>query len=363
MPIKATEVWQDEKPGNIDVGLAVVFAVVAAFLAQSWLRSQVGEPVEQTVIIQEAPRAPETTIVVARQPLFYGNELTRQNVREIPWLADDLPSGTFQKIDDLFVDGQTRVVLRTMEQNEPVLDSKISGDDRAATMSAIIPLQMRAITIRSNDIIGVAGYIIPGDRVDMMLTRTGSSGKPETTVLLQNVQILGIAQQASEDEQEPRVVRSLTIAVTPAQAPKIVLAYTVGSLTLSLRNRGDADPSKTTRVTVADLGIGEVFRPRGPAGTGTRTVAAAVTTAPRRRGASVAVTRGLAVFKYTVQREKFEPLAPTQLVPTASDGVRGGAQSGSSAATPGTAAKPPVAAAEPQEEAPAPLLPPDRVNF
>jgi len=239
-----------------------------------------------------------------------------------------------------------------------VLDSKISGDDRAATMSAIIPLQMRAITIRSNDIIGVAGYIIPGDRVDMMLTRENSSGKPEVTVLLQNVQILGIDQQASEDEQEPRVVRSLTIAVTPAQAPKIVLAYTVGGLTLSLRNRGDADPSKTTRVTVADLGIGEVFRPAGPAGT--RTAAASVaTTAPRRRGASVAVTRGLAVFKYTVQREKFEPLAPTQLAPTASDGVpAGGANDGATTET-----KPPVVAAQPQEEAPAPLLPPDRVNF
>ena len=345
------------------LGLAVVFAVVAAFLAQSWLRSQVGTPVEQTVIVQEAPKAPETTIVVARQPLFYGNELTRQNVREIPWLADDLPAGTFQKVDDLFTDDQTRVVLRTMEQNEPVLNSKISGDDRAATMSAIIPLNMRAITIRSNDIVGVAGYIIPGDRVDMMLTREGSSGKPETTVLLQNVQILGIDQQASEDQQEPRVVRSLTIAVTPAQAPKIVLAYTVGKLTMSLRNRGDADPSRATRVTVADLGIGEVFRPNA---TGTRTAAASSVpvTSPRRRGASVAVSRGLAVFKYTVQREKFEPLSPTQLVPTASDGVATGGQGDNTAATaPAAESKPPVAAAEPQEEAPAPLLPPDRVNF
>lgn len=342
------------------LGLAIVFAVVAAFLAQSWLRSQVGSPTEQTVIIQEAPKPPETTIVVARQPLFYGNELTRQNVREIPWLADDLPTGTFEKIDDLFVDDQTRVVLRTMEQNEPVLDTKISGDDRAATMSAIIPLKMRAITIRVNDIVGVAGYIIPGDRVDMMLTREGSSKKTETSLLLQNVQILGIAQQVSEDQQEPRVVRSVTIAVTPSQAQKIVLAYNVGSLTLALRNRGDADPSRATRVTIADLGIGEAFRPAGSGSS--RTVLAGPASTPRRRGASIAVARGLKVFKYTVQREKFEPLAPTQLAPSLNDSVRQGAQD-DTAAVPAAETKPPVASAEPQEDAPAPLLPPDRVNF
>lgn len=335
------------------LGLAVVFAVVAAFLAQNWLRSQVNTN-PAPVVVQEAPKAPETTIVVARQPLFYGNELTRQNVREIPWLADDLPAGTFQKVDDLFKDQQSRIVLRTMEQNEPVLESKISGDDRAATMSAIIPLKMRAITIRVNDIVGVAGFIIPGDRVDMLLTREGSGQKLETTLMLQNVQILGIDQQASEDQQEPRVVRSVTIAVTPAQAQKTVLASAVGKITLALRNRGDADPARATRITLADLGIGEAFRPGGTSGA----LAAGPAPAPRRRGASVAVARGLKVFKYTVQREKFEPLSPTQLTPTESSRV---AEDDSVP----EGAEPPVASAENegQEEAPAPLLPPDRVNF
>lgn len=307
------------------LGLAVVFAIVAAFLAQSWLRSQVGTPSEPTVIVQEAPKAPETTIVVARQPLFYGNELTRQNVREIPWLANDLPAGTFQKIDDLFVDDQTRIVLRTMEQNEPVLESKISGNDLAATMSAIIPIGMRAITIGSSEIKGVAGHIIPNDRVDMILSRE-KNGKLETTIFLQNVQILSIAQQVAEDPKEPRVVRSYTIAVTPSQAPKIILAYSVGSLTLALRNRGDADPTRATRVTLADLGIGEAFRPAGTgtAGTGSRSVATASVATSRRRGPTVSVSRGLKVFKYEVQREKFEPLTPTQLAPSASDGTGGG---------------------------------------
>jgi pilus assembly protein CpaB len=332
------------------LGLAVVFAVVAAFLAQSWLRGQVGNAVAP-VIVQEAPKAPETTIVVARQPLFYGNELTRQNVREIPWLADDLPTGTFQKIEDLFVDDQQRIVLRTMEQNEPVLDSKISGDDRAATLSAVIPLKMRAITIRVNDILGVAGFIIPGDRVDMLLTREGSNQKLETTLMLQNVQILGIDQQASEDQDDPRVVRAITIAVTPAQAQKTVLASSVGTISLALRNRGDADPAGATRITLADLGIGEAFRP-----TGSTTRPAAT---PRRRGASIDVARGLKVFKYTVQREKFEPLTPSQLAPSANDDGLAGAQDDAAAGP----AKSPVASAEPQDDAPAPLLPPDRVNF
>jgi pilus assembly protein CpaB len=211
---------------------------------------------------------------------------------------------------------------------------------------------MRAITIRVNDILGVAGFIIPGDRVDMLLTREGSSKKLETTLMLQNVQILGIDQQASEDQNEPRVVRAVTIAVTPAQAQKTVLAAAVGKISLALRNRGDADPARATRITLADLGIGEAFRPAGSTGPAPL---------PRRRGASVAVARGLKVFKYTVQREKFEPLAPTQLTPSA--GGSGSTEQPSGTATTATGAKPPVAAADSQEEAPAPLLPPDRVNF
>lgn len=342
------------------LGLAVVFAVVAAFLAQSWLRSQVSN-VAAPVVVQQAPKAPETTIVVARQPLFYGNELTRQNVREIPWLANELPTGTFRTVDELFADQPTRIVLRTMEQNEPVLESKISGDNRAATMSAVIPLKMRAITIRVNDIVGVAGFIIPGDRVDMLLTRSpseGGRGKLETTMLLQNVQILGIDQIASEDQDKPRVVRAITIAVTPTQAQKVVLATSVGSLTLALRNRGDADPAQATRITLADLGIGEAFR---PAGSGTTIAGPAPS--PRRRGTQVAVARGLAVVKYTVEREKFEPLSPTQLAPSLSSSGASTGEKKDDSASEKSDGKAPVAETEQKDATPAPLLPPDRVNF
>ncbi len=215
---------------------------------------------------------------------------------------------------------------------------------------------MRAITIRVNDITGVAGYIIPGDRIDMLLTRESTnSKKPETTLMLQNVQVLGIDQQASEDQQEPRVVRSLTLAVTPAQAQKTVLASAVGQLTMALRNRGDADPARATRVTLADLGIGEAFRPTSSGGI------ASVPATPRRRGYQVAVTRGLAVQRYTVKREEFEPLTPTQLAPSlnSSDVI---AQPGGIPApsAPADSENEPASA---EEEAPVPLLPPDRVNF
>lgn len=332
--------------------LAVVFAIAAAFLGQSWLRSQVRGVAP--VIVQEAPKAAETTIVVARRPLFYGNELTRQNVREIPWLADDLPTGTFETVEELFRDKQQRIVLRTMEQNEPVLDSKVSGDDRAATLSAVIPLQMRAITIRVNDILGVAGFITPGDRVDMLLTREGSAKKLETTLMLQNVQILGIDQQASEDKNEPRVVRAVTIAVTPAQAQKTVLAASVGTISLALRNRGDADPARATRITLSDLGIGEAFRPSGSVGPAPT---------PRRRGASIDVARGLKVFKYTVEREKFEPLAPTVLAPSLKSNNAPKDNGQTTAAAAESAPARTEAQADPAAQTPAPLLPPDRVNF
>ena len=329
------------------LGVAIVFALIAAFVAQNWLRGQVQRRPQQVVVKQELPK---TTIVVASQPLFYGAELTRQNTAEIPWLADKLPAGAFKTKDDLFKDQGSRIVLRTIETNEAILDSKVSGDKNAAMLSAIIEKSMRAITLRVNDVLGVAGFVIPGDHVDLLLTREAESGRPETTLLLQNVEVLGIDQQASEDKTKPQVVRAVTVEVTPYQAQKVALGARVGTVSLALRNRGDVAATRATQVTLADLGIGEALQPVSDAASAMRS-----DTAPRApsRKASIQVTRGLKVFKYSVERERFRPedtgpaatggprvLTPQPSAPEAAKPAEEAGQKPAPAGVPGASAAP-----------------------
>jgi pilus assembly protein CpaB len=330
--------------------LAMVFAAGAVVLAQSWLRGQVQQP--QQIVVKQEPEPPRATIVVARRALHYGAELTRQNVRELPWVGDRLPAGAFGSVNELFADGEKRIVLRTIEENEAVLKSRVSGDGRAATLSAVISQQMRAVTIRVNDVLGVAGFVIPGDRVDLMLTRDADNNRPETTMLLQNVQVLGIDQQASEDQNQPRVVRAVTLEVTPLQAQKITLGAQVGMISLALRNRGDALAAAATRVVLADLGVGEAMQPA----VDRISVAAPTGSAGPSNTASIQVTRGLRVFRYSVQRDDPAAGPPTRLLPAPEPAAA--TQEGKT-----DGAGEPRREDAPTSSGPTSLLPSDRVNF
>jgi pilus assembly protein CpaB len=116
---------------------------------------------------------------------------------------------------------------------------------------------MRAVTIRVNDVNGVAGFVLPGDRVDVLLTREENQASrtknPITDILLQNVKVLGIDQKANDNEEQPKVVRAVTLEVEPFDAQKLALAVTVGSLALALRHEANADADYTRTVRVSDL--------------------------------------------------------------------------------------------------------------
>ncbi|MCK5275102.1 MAG: Flp pilus assembly protein CpaB, partial [Alphaproteobacteria bacterium] len=150
-----------------------------------------------------------------------------------------------------------RVVLRSIQTNEPVLNSKLSGAGGKATLSTILDKEMRAVTIRVNDVNGVAGFVLPGDRVDVLLTREENQASrnknPITDFLLQNIKVLGIDQKANDDEDKPKVARAVTLEVEPFDAQKLALATTVGSLSLALRHEANADADYTRTVRVSDL--------------------------------------------------------------------------------------------------------------
>mgnify|MGYP001566911383 CR=1 FL=1 len=204
-------------------------------------------------------------IVVAARDLPFGTSVIRDYVRYAQWPADSVPEGAFTDMDTLLVDkegkGGNRVVLRAFFSGEPVLQQKVSGFGDKATLSRKISDDMRAYSIRVNDVSGVAGFLLPGDRVDIMITRSMTGRVNDnlvTDVILQSIEILGIDQQTNESLEKPVLARTITVEVTTDQAQKLALAQQVGTLSMTLRSNANNEQEKTGRISTGDLTAGVV---------------------------------------------------------------------------------------------------------
>ena len=227
--------------------IALVFGTLAAFLVRGLIQGMAGDGAS-------AGR----TIVVARAPIAYGLPLGPDNLREIPWRAADAPEGSFARVADLLKDGR-RLALATLQRGEPVLGAKITGPGQRASLSTQLDDGMRAVTVRVDEVRGVAGFVLPGDRVDVILTRGETSGQDANAfadVLLQNTKVLAV-DQIAEGQEKPTVARAVTLELGAQQAQKVVLAQGIGRLSLVLRQANAADDGASARVTVGDLGAGE----------------------------------------------------------------------------------------------------------
>jgi pilus assembly protein CpaB len=233
------------------IGFAVVFGLLAVFIAQVWLNNQASMQAKN----YEANKKPMTTrtIVVAKEPLRFGTELSAAMLQEVPWPAESLPSGAFTEIKDMLSGGR-RVVLSAIEANEPVLALKITGAGQRATLSALVKPGMKAVTIRVNDVEGVGGFVLPGDHVDVVLTRQIDKGSATTEIVLQNTKVLAVDQSADERTFKASVAKSVTLEVDTVEAQKVWLASSVGSLSLLLRKAGETAQAKTRKITLNDLG-------------------------------------------------------------------------------------------------------------
>ncbi len=138
------------------------------------------------------------------------------------------------------MNGGKRIALTAIEPNEPVLSSKITGPGQRATLSAMLRDGLKAATVRVNDIDGVGGFVLPGDHVDVSLTRQVDKANASTEVVLQNVRVLAIDQLADERLDKPSVVKAVTLEVDTVAAQKLSLAASVGTLSLMLRKAGEA---------------------------------------------------------------------------------------------------------------------------
>jgi pilus assembly protein CpaB len=233
----------------IMMGCAVLFGLLAVFVARAWLSSQA------ELRAKSEPRPPAVatkTVVVAAAPLRFGAPLAAQNLREVTWPEEGIPAGTFSSINELLAAGK-RMVLSSIEQNEPVLRWKITGPGQKATLSAVIREGMKAVTIRVNDVEGVAGFVLPGDHVDVLMTRQFDKATSTTDVVLQNIRVLAVDQMADDSSDKPTVVKAVTLEVDTGDGQKLSLAGTIGTLSLALRKAGESALQDTRRITVTDL--------------------------------------------------------------------------------------------------------------
>jgi pilus assembly protein CpaB len=235
----------------IMVAVAAVFGLLAVFVAQSWINRQ-AEARLKSIEAQKAPPAPTHTLVVASRALRFGTELSTGTLREMAWSSDVLPAGGFSSIRELLASGR-RIVLSPIETNEPILSAKITGAGQRATLSALITDGKKASTIRVNDVDGVAGFVLPGDHVDVMLSRQVDKGTAVNDVVLKNAKVLAVDQLADERADKPSLVKAVTLEVDMAGAQKLSLAGQIGSLSLALRRAGDTEPVDSHPITLTDL--------------------------------------------------------------------------------------------------------------
>lgn len=235
--------------GLIILGVAILIGLAAVFLANSYLGR-----VEQ----QQTTSPPGTVkVAVASVPLDFGAPITPDKVRLVDWPASSLPEGTFSSIPQLLPMNHTRVALRPMTANEPILRSKISGEGGRAAISAVLDPTKRAVAVRLSDVAGVGGFVLPGDVVDVLVTRTpmnpNGNSQQITDVLLQKVRVIAIDQDASDSTDKPAIGKTATLEVAQVDAQKLALAQQVGQLSLALVNpASEASPTVET-VSTDDL--------------------------------------------------------------------------------------------------------------
>ena len=261
----------------VTLGASIAFGVLSIVLARGWINGAIKDELDSAPSVKAAiytpPKMATVKILVADVDLNFGDSLSPQSLRMVDMPEDLVPAGSFSNYDTLFgPDGKPVAVLSFMGMNEPVLDYKVTGPGGRRALSAILDEGMRAVSIRVNEVAGVGGFVLPGDHVDILLTRDMATAQQEskfqTETLLQNIRVLGTDQNANQGSSQVNVVNTVTLEVTPEHAQKLRLASDLGALSLTLRRSASLDITPDIVMTEKTLKTGgtqpKVNRYRAP---------------------------------------------------------------------------------------------------
>jgi pilus assembly protein CpaB len=210
-----------------------------------------------------AQQEPDTVrVLVAKVHLSYGTRVTADNLQWVEWPRSAVPAGSFTSVQDLLgADGSAqRVVLRSIEPGEPVLVGKITEPGQSPRMAMNLTDGKRAVSIQIDAVSGVAGFVAPGDSVDILLTRE-QQGMLTSSVILQEITIIAVDQQANSESSSPRLGNTVTVEVDTTQAQKLALAQQIGRLSLTLRGFAGEDGATQPVAPVTEASLSDLAGP------------------------------------------------------------------------------------------------------
>lgn len=207
----------------IMLGISILVAAVTVIFASRWLEQQ--------------GNLATTKVVVAKAEIPAGSPVTPDLVTLADWPRGSKPQGAFDNPAQV----KDRVMSAVVAAGEPVLESKLAPVGSKGGLSAVITPGKRALTVKVNEIVGVAGFALPGNYVDVMVNTQDERENPISKIVLEKILVLAVAQEAERDPTKPKVVNAVTLELGPDQAEKLDLARSIGSLTLVLRNQLDSE--------------------------------------------------------------------------------------------------------------------------
>jgi pilus assembly protein CpaB len=246
-----------EAPGNrvvrkirmravLFLGAAVIAGIAAVFLVKVYL--------DQARQRSSAAPIETVSVVVAATDIPSGQRLEGTQVEVVRWPAGHAPAGTFQRTDDVI--GQT--LRQAMVRGEPVLRDRLANKDRGQGLAAILDAGARAMAVKVDQVIGIAGFVQPGDHVDVITTiatdeetRAALANKPAkiSKIILQDIRVLAVGEHLATDGHKPIKVQVVTLEVQPDQSESLALASQYGTIQLTMRSRLDREAVETEGVT------------------------------------------------------------------------------------------------------------------
>jgi pilus assembly protein CpaB len=227
------------------VSVAVILAAVASLgMYRIVSRMPATKPVEIKTV----------GVVVAQHPLSLGTRITADHVKVVQWPAEAPVANSFSKIEDVL----NRGLISRVDENEPLTSSKLAALEAGAGLPPSIPPGMRAISVKVNEVVGVAGFVVPGTRVDVMVTLSGKNRDQDSTtrVVVSNAQVLTAGTRYDQEKAKdgaPIPSTVVTLLVKPEDGERIALAASEGQIMLTLRNPLDQDPTATAGVRTTGL--------------------------------------------------------------------------------------------------------------
>ena len=226
--------------GMLMLFIALVAGLAAVVLATRWMQQQGGD---------------KGRIAVANTEIELGGRISPEMVRMADWPQGSVPAGAFTDATKL----EGRVVTVALQRGEPLTEGRLAPIGTKGGLSAVVPEGKRAMTVRVNDVVGVAGFALPGTYVDVMVNTQEEGGQRSdrdrtiSKIVLERILVLAVAQEADRDSTKPKVVNAVTLELLPTQAEMLDLARSVGTLSLVLRNQTDPVAVATSGITKSEL--------------------------------------------------------------------------------------------------------------